>query len=1385
MPERSPSPSSIGSGSVSAYPSGSLNSGPLGRRGFAQNIKELTLPDPNLSGFGIGDTVWSPCEQHGFRKSMIVSRDDENYSFLLGNQRGQERVPQSECRPLYDTQPDRTCDDNTSLVHLDDANILDNLQRRFVRDEIYTYTANVLLAVNPYKTLPGLYTLERMQEYKGRHIGALPPHPYAIADSAYRQLRNERKDQALVISGESGAGKTETAKIVAQYLVSNSRTDAERGSLIRERIVNAAPILESFGNASTVRNRNSSRFGKYSEMYFDKVGSLIGAGVKTFLLESSRVVAPQEAERNYHVFYELLAGIPAAQLADFGLEANGRYQLLHPGKARNNYAMDRVNEEHEPLLKFKMLRDAFSAVGIGQEIEQDIFETLAALVHLGELGFEEAEPEDGVSIINQNNLDWAASLLGLSADGLRDVIRQKTVHVDGQEIARFRKKAQAQQTLQSIAKALYSRLFDKIVGFIDRAGSQGASCASRDQGSMQRIGTLDIYGFERLQVNSFEQLCINLANERLQQFFIEEVLRVEQKMYKEEGLNVEPFELPDGTPVVVGIQTLLGILDEHSLRSCKSLSGNEPDREFCSHVHRALTEGADRDAPVTPLKLKASRSGMSLGRNDGFQIRHYAGDVAYSTQGFIEKNNDALVPEVEVLLRQSTKGLVKSLGSAHGATAHGERVHSVARRFNADLENLLQTLKSCSVHYIRCFNPNQTLQAGVFDKKYVLEQVIQCGTVELVRLMHNGFPHRCLLRELRTRFKDMLPKDMVENYSNHHFAHAIMLAFSIEQSQWTLGTERLFLKAGQLRVLEHLRDAGCKATRETLQRIRAIFARKRLRGAFHSICLALWLPRHVRRKRMEGFYKGLIKAVHIYVRLHRWLRAAREKLYGPIKTLGMTDLSMHAFGIAWSSQGTPAAPELFVALNRFEVADVKTPLSVGSIALRKMQGEQEESVILYDGRNVSCARLRVDATSNGNSGRCSQASNASGFPDLGLEDPRRLDLVETFCALPPGCVSATGSKRNVVCMCQHRQDPQIFATCDSRGCGMVWRWLGTRPCEPERRAIRSLGAFEFPGARIQRISFLSRGQGIGPGNKFTLAVLCDYPDRQWLHLHVVSVRGPVSNFRVLDSIHDIGMKVRAAPHALEPCFLTESLTGSLLVLGGRSLLQFYTINEVFANEHEEASMQPGRIELKLLHDCAIEFTDIMNGTMLSCLSMPPPNDMAEWIVVGDEKGCLYGFGFDMGDEGIELNVHVTGRFRTNKHAQYPICSLIGIYGESNDAHHQQLKESHRKTGYAQHVKDVQVLKKSFCSLGADSMMLAWQQEPERGWESRRMPGDDHVWPNSLALPDGATRRIIAGCASRLTPQVTIVAGVEKEDEAPFLLCVDRSSGRRGFAFRCV
>ncbi|CAJ1328016.1 unnamed protein product [Effrenium voratum] len=815
-----------------------------------------------------------------------------------------------------------SCQDNTSLVHLNDAAILQNLKLRHEADQIYTYTASVLLAVNPYHDIEGLYGSDQCARYRGKHIGALPPHPYAIADTAYRALVRERKNQGFIISGESGAGKTETSKIVMQYLGFISGSSDATTAGIQHRILQAQPILESFGNAVTMRNHNSSRFGKYNRIFFDDAGTLVDAGVTTYLLESSRVVLHSKSERNYHCFYEMLCGLPEAKLGDLHL-ARGRRYLLLANDSQEDHSDEQAWQsqfQDRDKRNFRRLCDALAVVGFTAEDMDAIFQVLAGLVHLGDLSSAERDEGDESSTVSldEETLEKAAELLGLDCERLGAALRRRTVRVlhPGRESLHKvpRTTSQFRHALHSLIKALYKRLFDRLVQRINSSFKE-LRTAHLEEESRREIGILDIYGFERLERNSFEQLCINLANERLQQYFVENVLVAEQALYRREGLPWHGLQLPDAAPVVSAISHTFRILDEYSQQLAKGFEKTS-DESFCQRTVDEAQKDPQRRELLRQLRMSKRRNDQP-GLNEGFVIKHYAGCVEYNTKGWLDKNNDRLLPECEELI---------------GKLAAPFR--SISKKYCSDLENLLQTLGVCHLHYIRhlgrtwrvvapheknpyvlrCFKPNDFQQAGVFDERLVLDQIVQCGTVELVKIMHDGYPNRCRFDEM-LRFRSLLPESF-HRYGTRTFIEALLLAYDVPTEDWVLGMSRLFLRAGQLKALEDLRSAGVRggalvdlvdqlrylkflASLRAARAQKALASRGLLLGRLRAQLQAARLRVRERRQRALCRFRGAVRAVWLAQRL-------MVQAQGP-EMAAAAESSAHVLAVAYQALGVGKA----------------------------------------------------------------------------------------------------------------------------------------------------------------------------------------------------------------------------------------------------------------------------------------------------------------------------------------------------------------------------------------------------------------------------------------------------------------------------------------------
>ncbi|CAD7971768.1 unnamed protein product, partial [Amoebophrya sp. A120] len=657
---------------------------------------------------------------------------------------------------------------------------------RYFQDEIYTYTASVLFSINPYKKLDHLYSNERQSDYLNlASLQSRPPHAFALAEIARRKLVHGRTHQAIVISGESGAGKTENAKVVMAYLIQQSRTRAkvaENGAAaasVDNMILRCAtPILESLGNATTVRNHNSSRFGKFSMLMFNARGDIVGGEIRTYLLESSRVSKFGAGERTYHIWYEILCGASAEQLTKLGLQKNSKYALL--------YGRDQVTQKSTPLrgaeeaTNFTAFCTGLKVMNFSPEQIEEVLETLGGLIHLFELDFEDAASGQGIQVVESPHVAEAARLLGMSVNSLCESLCKKTLirpkrNNQGRDsvFKTDRTPAQAKNAQEALVKMLYKRLFEHIVAQINSSLLVAGQTQNLAESSRRHIGILDIYGFEQLKLNSFEQLCINLANERLQEFFCDKVILAEQEMYRKEGLPAISLQV-ESSGIICRMRLYL--------------------LYFCTIFYGSVRIEIHKIEKFVMHKIDVS---WSLNANLTLVVRHYAGEVNYSTEGWLEKNNAALSTEAEMLISCSDHKLVARLhGEAQSAAT------SVGRKYLADLDLLLSTLDACSLHYIRCFKPNLSQKPSLWEGGVILDQMRQSGGIDLVKIMHEGYPNRCSFDYLVERYQSKLPD--FKDEQPRTFLGALMLAFEVPKSDYVIGASRLFLKSGCLAVLDQL-----------------------------------------------------------------------------------------------------------------------------------------------------------------------------------------------------------------------------------------------------------------------------------------------------------------------------------------------------------------------------------------------------------------------------------------------------------------------------------------------------------------------------------------------------------------------------------------------------
>lgn len=693
--------------------------------------------------------------------------------------------------------PPAGVDDMTKLAYLHEPGVLHNLACRYGLNEIYTYTGNILIAVNPFQRLPHLYDVHMMEQYKGATFGELSPHLFAIADSCYRAMINEHGSQSILVSGESGAGKTETTKMLMRYLAFMGGRSGTEGGTVEQQVLESNPVLEAFGNAKTVKNNNSSRFGKFVEIQFDKYGKISGAAVRTYLLERSRVCQVSDPERNYHCFY-MLCCAPPEDVKRFKV---GDPRSFHYLNQTSCYEVANVDDAREYL----ETRNAMDIVGISQEEQDAIFRVVAAILHLGNINFSKGKEIDSSRLKDEksiNHLKTVAELLMCDEKSLEDSLCQRVIVTPDGNITKPLDPDSALQSRDALAKTVYSRLFDWIVDKINNSIGQ-------DPDAISIIGVLDIYGFESFKVNSFEQLCINMTNEKLQQHFNQHVFKMEQEEYTRDEIDWSYVEFVDNQDVLDLIEKkpggIIALLDEACM--------------FPKSTHETFAQKM-----YQTYKAHKRFSKPKLART-AFTINHYAGDVTYQADYFLDKNKDYVVAEHQALLNSSRCSFVANLfPPLPEESSKQSKFSSIGTRFKQQLQALMETLSTTEPHYIRCVKPNTVLKPGIFENDNVLNQLRCGGVLEAIRISCAGYPTKRTFDEFIDRFGVLAP-ELVDSSDEKTACAALCDKMGLKGYQ--IGKTKVFLRAGQMAELDARRaEVLSNAVRLIQRRIRTHLMRK-------------------------------------------------------------------------------------------------------------------------------------------------------------------------------------------------------------------------------------------------------------------------------------------------------------------------------------------------------------------------------------------------------------------------------------------------------------------------------------------------------------------------------------------------------------------------------
>ncbi|AEE28340.1 Myosin family protein with Dil domain-containing protein [Arabidopsis thaliana] len=721
-------------------------------------------------------------------------------------------------------------DDMTKLSYLHEPGVLQNLKIRYELNEIYTYTGNILIAINPFQRLPHIYDAHMMQQYKGAPLGELSPHVFAVADVAYRAMINEGKSNSILVSGESGAGKTETTKMLMRYLAYLGGRAVTEGRTVEQQVLESNPVLEAFGNAKTVRNNNSSRFGKFVEIQFDKQGRISGAAIRTYLLERSRVCQISDPERNYHCFY-LLCAAPQEEIEKYKLGHPKTFHYLNQSKC---FELVGISDAHDYLAT----RRAMDIVGISEKEQEAIFRVVAAILHIGNIDFTKGKEVDSSVPKDEKSkfhLKTAAELLMCDLKALEDALCKRVMITPEEVIKRSLDPQSAVTSRDGLAKTVYSRLFDWLVDKINKSIGQDAN-------SRSLIGVLDIYGFESFKTNSFEQFCINFTNEKLQQHFNQHVFKMEQEEYTKEAIDWSYIEFVDNQDVLDLIEKkpggIVALLDEACMfpKSTHETFANKLYQTFKTHKRF--------------IKPKLSRT--------DFAVAHYAGEVLYQSELFLDKNKDYVIPEHQDLLGASKCPFVVGLfPPLPEETSKSSKFSSIGSRFKLQLQQLMETLNCTEPHYIRCVKPNNLLKPAIFENVNIMQQLRCGGVLEAIRISCAGYPTRKPFFEFINRFGLLSPAALEGNFDEKVACQKILDNMGLKGYQ--IGKTKVFLRAGQMAELDARRaEVLSSAAKKIQRRIRTHQAQKRfivLRKAtisLQAICRGRLSCKHYDNLRREA-----------------------------------------------------------------------------------------------------------------------------------------------------------------------------------------------------------------------------------------------------------------------------------------------------------------------------------------------------------------------------------------------------------------------------------------------------------------------------------------------------------------------------------------------------
>ncbi|KAL6426873.1 hypothetical protein ACFW04_009267 [Cataglyphis niger] len=744
---------------------------------------------------------WVPDEKEGYVLGEIKATKGDIVS--VGLPGGETKDFKKDQLQQVNPPKYEKCEDMSNLTYLNDASVLHNLKQRYYAKLIYTYSGLFCVAINPYKRFP-VYTQRCAKLYRGKRRNEVPPHIFAISDGAYVNMLTNSENQSMLITGESGAGKTENTKKVIAYFATvgastkkeKEETDKKKGSL-EDQVVQTNPVLEAFGNAKTVRNDNSSRFGKFIRIHFGPSGKLAGADIETYLLEKARVISQQSLERSYHIFYQMMSG-SVKGLKDMCLLSNNihDYYFVSQGKT----TIPGLDDGEELLVTDQ----AFDVLGFTQEEKDNIYKITAAVMHMGGMKFKQRGREEQAEADGTEEGERVAKLLGCDCADLYKNLLKPRIKVGNEFVTQGRNKDQVAYSVGAMSKAMFDRLFKWLVKKCNET-------LDTKQKRQHFIGVLDIAGFEIFDFNSFEQLCINFTNEKLQQFFNHHMFVLEQEEYTREGIEWAFIDFGmDLLACIDLIEKPMGILSILEEESMFPKATDKTFEEKLNNNHLGKSPNFLKPKPPKPGQQPAH-----------FAIGHYAGNVPYNITGWLEKNKDPLNDTVVDQFKKSNNKLLVEIFADHpgqsgdaggggggkgGRGKKGGGFSTVSSSYREQLNNLMTTLRATQPHFVRCIIPNEMKQPGVIDSHLVMHQLTCNGVLEGIRICRKGFPNRMVYPDFKLRYKILCANAVPEPCEPKKATQIILETINLESDQYRMGHTKVFFRAGVLGQMEELRD---------------------------------------------------------------------------------------------------------------------------------------------------------------------------------------------------------------------------------------------------------------------------------------------------------------------------------------------------------------------------------------------------------------------------------------------------------------------------------------------------------------------------------------------------------------------------------------------------